>query len=125
MSWNKDFETAQSEWLTWLNNYDAEQKLDDYIFKSQRSSYLGSKRWWKIMEDTRREAGIKQKIGTNGLRKTMALQYIKNAPDKSQALLEVSSQFNHSDLRITERYACLEKKNIDAGKQRMSFIYDK
>ncbi len=77
------------------------------------------------MEDTRREAGIKQKIGTNGLRKTMAHQYIKNAPDKSQALLEVSSQFNHSDLSFTERYACLEKKNIDAGKQRMSFIYDK
>ena len=55
----------------------------------------------------------------------MAHQYIKNAPVKSQALLEVSSQFNLSDLRITERDACLEKKNIDAGKQRMSFIYDK
>lgn len=125
LSWNNDFETALSEWLIWLNSYDAKQELDDYIFKSQKSSYLGSKRWWKIMEDTRKEAGIKQKIGTHGLRKTMAHQYIKNAPDKSQALLEVSSQLGHSDLRVTERYACLEKKNIEAGKQRMSFIYDK
>lgn len=125
LSWNNDFEIALSEWLSWLNNYDTDQKLNDYIFKSQKSEYLGSKEWWKIMEDGRREAGLKQKIGTHGLRKTMAHQYIANAPDKSQALLEVSSQLGHSDLRITERYACLEKKNIEAGKQRMSFIYDK
>ena len=45
--------------------------------------------------------------------------YIESAKQKE------SSQLGHSDLRITERYACLEKKNIEAGKQRMSFIYDK
>ncbi|EXG85796.1 site-specific recombinase XerD [Clostridium sp. ASBs410] len=125
LSWNDDFEIALSEWLSWLNNYDSVQKLDDYIFQSQKSKYLGSKRWWEIMENTRKEAGLKQKIGTHGLRKTMAHQYIKNAPDKSQAFLEVSSQLGHSDLRITERYAYLEKKNIETGKQRMSFIYDR
>ncbi|HBC99435.1 MAG TPA: hypothetical protein DC053_08875 [Lachnoclostridium sp.] len=77
------------------------------------------------MENVRQRASIRQKIGTHGLRKTMAYQYITNAPDKSQALLEVFSQLGHSDLLITERYACLENKNIDAGKQSMSFIYDK
>lgn len=40
------------------------------------------------MESVRKEAGIKQKIGTHGLRKTMAYQYITNAPDKSQALFK-------------------------------------
>ena len=50
---------------------------------------------------------------------------VANVPAKSQALLEVSSQLSYSDLRITERYACLEKKNVESGKQRMSFIYDK
>ncbi len=35
------------------------------------------------------------------------------------------SELGHSDLRITERYGCLEKKNIEAGKPRMSFIYGK
>lgn len=70
LSWNNDFEIALSEWLSWLNNYDSEQKLDDYIFKSQKSEYLVSKEWWKIMEDGRRDAGIEQKIGTHGLRKT-------------------------------------------------------
>jgi len=76
------------------------------------------------VEDTRKEAGIKQKIGTNGLRKTMAHQYIKNAPDKSQALLEVSSQFGHSDLRITERYACSEKKilRLESRECRLSTV---
>ncbi|WP_084719712.1 tyrosine-type recombinase/integrase [Lacrimispora celerecrescens] len=125
LSWNDDFEIALSEWLTWLNNYDSEQELNTYIFKSQKGENINPKEWWKIMENVRKEAGIKQKIGTHGLRKTMAYQYITNAPDKSQALLEVSSQLGHTDLRITERYACLEKKNIEAGKQRMSFIYDK
>lgn len=125
LSWNDDFEIALSEWLTWLNNYDSEQELNTYIFKGQKGENINPKEWWKIMENVRKEAGIKQKIGTHGLRKTMAYQYITNAPDKSQALLEVSSQLGHSDLRITERYACLEKKNIEAGKQRMSFIYDK
>jgi integrase len=125
LSWNNDFEIALTEWLAWLNNYDSEQELNNYIFKSQKGENINPKEWWKIMESVRKEAGIKQKIGTHGLRKTMAHQYIKNAPDKSQALLEVSNQLGHSDLRITERYDCLEKKNIDAGKQRMSFIYDK
>ncbi|GEM_PF-4326930 len=50
---------------------------------------------------------------------------VTNVPDKSQALLEGSSQLSHSDPRITERYVCLEEKNVEAGKQRMSFIYDK
>jgi integrase len=125
LSWNNDFEIALSDWLTWLNNYDSEQDLDSYIFSSQKGGNINPKEWWKIMENVRQDAGIRQKIGTHGLRKTMAYQYITNAPDKSQALLEVSSQLGHSDLRITERYACLEKKNIEAGKQRMSFIYDK
>lgn len=125
LSWNNDFEIALSKWLAWLNSYDSEQELDTYIFKSQKGENINLKEWWKIMESVRKEAGIKQKIGTHGLRKTMAHQYIKNAPDKSQALLEVSSRLGHSDLRITERYACLEKRNIEAGKQRMSFIYDK
>lgn len=123
LSWNDDFEIALSDWLVWLNNYDSEQVLDAYIFSSQKGGNINPKEWWKIMENVRKEAGINQKIGTHGLRKTMAYQYIVNAPDKSQALLEVSSQLGHSDLRITERYACLEKKNIEAGKQRMSFIY--
>jgi len=125
LSWNDDFEIVLSDWLSWLNNYDSEQDLDTYIFRSQKGWSINPKEWWKIMESVRKDAGIKQKIGTHGLRKTMAYQYITNAPDKSQALLEVSSQLGHSDLRITERYACLEKKNIEAGKQRMSFVYGK
>jgi hypothetical protein len=44
---------------------------------------------------------------------------VTNVPDKSQALLEGSSQLSYSDPRITERYVCLEKKNVEAGKQRM------
>ena len=100
-----------------------QQELNDYIFTSQKGSKIGEKSWYDIMEKTRKEAGISQKIGTHGLRKTMANQYIKCANDKAQALMEVSTMFGHSDLRITERYACMEDENIRANKQRTSFIY--
>ncbi|GLB26538.1 hypothetical protein LXJ15735_27790 [Lacrimispora xylanolytica] len=123
LTWNNDFETALNDWLLWLNKYEAEQQIEDYIFKSQKGGNINPKEWWKIMECTRKCAGIKQKIGTHGLRKTMAYQYITNAPNKEDALYEVSDQFGHSDLRITRRYSCLEKKSINEGKQRMSFIY--
>ena len=121
--WNNDFVQVISEWLNWCNIYVEKQELNNYIFTSQKGSKIGEKSWYEIMEKTRKEAGISQKIGTHGLRKTMANQYIKYSDDKAQALMEVSTMFGHSDLRITERYACLEDENIRANKQRTSFIY--
>lgn len=122
--WNNDFECAISDYLYWKKNYEREPELEDYIFTSQKGGYINPKEWWKIMEQTRKEAGITQKIGTHGLRKTMAHQYIKNAEDASEALMEVSNQLGHSDLRITQRYACIERERIKENKQRMSFLYE-
>ena len=121
--WNNDFVQAIVDWLKWCNKMIKQQEVNDYIFTSQKGSKIGEKSWYDIMEKTRKEAGISQKIGTHGLRKTMANQYIKCANDKAQALMEVSTMFGHSDLRITERYACMEDENIRANKQRTSFIY--
>lgn len=118
LSWSDDFEIVLEKWKQVIQP----QKLDGYIFISQKGSCITEKSWYKIVETSRKEAGIVQKIGTHGLRKTMANQYIKCAEDKSQALLEVSNMFGHSDLRITERYACLEDENIKRTKQRMSFL---
>ena len=42
----------------------------------------------------------------NVMKSLRYIRYFKTELKSSQALLEVSSQLGHSDLRITERYAC-------------------
>lgn len=118
LTWSSDFEKVLEKWRDLINPED----INSYIFVSQKGERLTQKAWYKIVENTRKEAGIDQKIGTHGLRKTMANQYIQYSNDKTQALLEVSTMFGHSDLRITERYACLEDENIKATKQKMAFL---
>jgi hypothetical protein len=53
----------------------------------------------------------------------MANRYIKCAEDKGRALVEVSNMLGHSDLRITERYACLEDEDIRNGKEKTAFLF--
>lgn len=129
LTWGKGFEQAMSAWLAWKNTYIRQQELNDYIFTAQKPhkdrktgeirEHIDSKAWYKIVETARKEAGIKQKIGTHGLRKTMANQFIKLSEDKSEALLDVSEQFGHSDVRVTRKYACIQKEQIRKVKQRM------
>lgn len=139
LTWGNDFEQAISAWLAWKNINIKQQKLDDYIFTAQKphkdrrtgelKMHIDIKAWYKIVEAARKEAGIKQKIGTHGLRKTMANQYIKLSEDKSEALLDVSEQFGHSDVRTTRKYACIQREQIRKVKQRMicltEGLYDK
>lgn len=134
LTWGVNFEEAMSDWLSWKNIYIRQQKLDDYIFTAQKShkdritgeirTHIDSKAWYKIVEGARKEAGIKQKIGTHGLRKTMANQYIKLSDDKSEALIDVSEQFGHSDVRCTRKYACIQREQIRKVKQRMVCLTD-
>lgn len=139
LTWGLGFEQAMSAWLAWKNTYIRQQNMDDYIFTAQKPHkdrrtgemrmHIDPKAWYKIVEAARKEAGIKQKIGTHGLRKTMANQYIKLSEDKSEALLDVSEQFGHSDVRITRKYACIQREKIRQTKQRMvcltEGLYDK
>lgn len=130
LTWNSDFEYAMSEWLNWNESIGNKQNLDDYIFTTRRNSYNGKEiehisedSWYRIVEKTRKEAGIKQKIGTHGLRKTMANQYITRAENQSKALREVSTMFGHADLRTTEIYSCLDDQEVRANKENLSFLY--
>lgn len=134
LTWGNGFEQAMSGWLAWKNTHIRQQGLDDYIFTAQKphkdrktgeiKMHIDSKAWYKIIEAARKEAGIKQKIGTHGLRKTMANQYIKLSDDKSEALLDVSEQFGHSDVRTTRKYACIQREQIRKVKQRMVCFND-
>lgn len=126
LSWNSDFEKIMRTWLNWKNeNMEEAQELDDYIFDSQKGEgHIKEKSFYKIMEDTRKMAGIPQKIGTHGCRKTMVNRYIKTADNKSDALLEMQEYLGHSSIRITLRYACLELESINETKEKMEFLED-
>ena len=127
--WGTNFESAISDWLAWKNKFIKQQELDEYIFTAQKPHqdrktgeikvHIDSKAWYKIMEVARKEAGIKQKIGTHGLRKTMVNQYIKLSEDKSLAMEEMSGYLGHTDIRTTRVYSCVQRENLKMVKQRM------
>lgn len=137
--WGVNFEEAMSAWLAWKNAYIRQQQLDDWIFTAQKPhkdrrtgevrAHIDSKAWYKIVEAARKEAGIRQKIGTHGLRKTMVNQYIKLSDDKSLAMEEMSDYLGHSDIRTTRVYSCMQRENQKRIKQRMicltEGLYDK
>lgn len=134
LSWSDDFEIELSGYLKWLNDNLREQSISDFIFTSQKEHYddylkimtnhIQPKEWWKIMENTRKTAGIDQKIGTHGLRKTMVHSFIMSSEDKSDALEKMRMELNHEKITTTDKYACTNNKNeIKEGKQRSAFIF--
>lgn len=123
--WNSDFETALLNFYDWRKeNYPSQEiNLDDYIFVSRKGGNVGRIEWWRIVESARKEAGIEQKIGTHGLRKTMAHSYIENSSDKSTALMEVCIQLGHSSPKVTSRYACIEENVMKENRRKTSCIF--
>ena len=133
LTWNYDVEDVLIDWLNWLSEHGEPQKLDDFIFTSPKVSFdketgkcLGNaiqvRSFWRIMEKTRKEAGIKQKIGTHGCRKTMVNRHIKLSDDKTEGLIEMQGYLNHSSARITLGYACVTQEKIQQTKDRMAFL---
>lgn len=127
--WNSDFEEVMSRWLKWKNENVKTQNINGYIFDSQKkkcsdgsNDHITAKSYYKVIEETRKEAGIRQKIGNHGCRKTMANRFLKFSPNKYDGMQELCGLFGHSDIRITERYACSEQESIQKTKERMAFL---
>lgn len=119
LRYDSDFRMAITNWYNWLVEHDEKPELDDYIFPSNKNECMTEKSWYKVMETTRKEAGIKQKIGTHGLRKTYGHSYYLAAKDKSQALVQLMMIFGHSDMRITLAYICISDEEIFENQERM------
>ena len=119
LRYDSDFRMAIINWYNWLVEHDEKPELDDYIFPSNKNECMTEKSWYKVMETTRKEAGIKQKIGTHGLRKTYGHSYYLAAKDKSQALVQLMMIFGHSDMRITLAYICISDEEIFENQERM------
>lgn len=124
LRYDSDFRMAITNWYNWLIEHGEKPELDDYIFQSNKNNYVTDKAWYKVMEITRKEAGIKQKIGTHGLRKTYGHSYYLAAMDKSQALVQLMMIFGHADMRITLAYICISDEEIFENQERMCIFSD-
>ena len=107
LRYDSDFKMAIQNWHKWLEDHNETPELTDYIFSSNKGEHIGEMTWYRTVERNRIKAGIKQSIGTHGLRKTFGHSYYLAAPDKQQALIQLMTIFGHSDMRITLRYICI------------------
>lgn len=120
LHWNSDFEKAIEGYRQWLISDGEELKLENPVFISQKGTPVDVRSWWRVMSSATKAVGITQKVGTHGLRKTGVHRYIEKAPDKSEALMEMSCDLGHSDVRITSRYACITDEKLREGVERTS-----
>lgn len=119
LRYDSDFKMAIQNWHKWLEDHNETPELTDYIFSSNKGEHIGEMTWYRTVERNRIKAGIKQSIGTHGLRKTFGHSYYLAAPDKQQALIQLMTIFGHADMRITLRYICITDEEIFKNQERM------
>lgn len=111
--YNSDFRKAVTLWRKWLQEYGYNVELDDYIFKSNRGGHVTEDLWYKTVVRNCKLAGIKQPIGTHGLRKTYGRRVYMNAKRKDEALTYLTRVFGHSSPRITVIYIRILDEEIE------------
>lgn len=84
----------------------------DYIFLGTNKNSIKEKTWYDKVEEYRKEAGIEQKIGTHGLRKTFGRRYYMAAENKWDALIQLQRIFRHSSPEVTLLYICVTDQEI-------------
>lgn len=119
LRFDSDFKETINSWLQWNIEHGYRPDLDDYVFKTQKRKHIEEKSWYTIVERARIEAGIKQSIGTHGLRKTFGHRYYLSAPNKQEALTQLMIIFAHSDMRVTLKYICISDEEIFENQERM------
>ena len=83
-----------------------------YVFQTSKNNSIKQKTWYDIVEEYRIEAGIQQKIGTHGLRKTFGRRYYMAADNKWDALIQLERIFRHGSPEITLVYICVTDQEI-------------
>lgn len=85
LTWNEDLKVTLENWLTWLK-LSGKVTVDDYVFTTTHG-HIEISTWLEIVNKATKSVGIKQRIGTRGLRKTMINRYYKQQDNKLPNLL--------------------------------------
>ena len=103
--------------IDWLNKYlnSARPHLlkgrlsDNTIFLSKLGKPMSRMGFWKILDKSSREAGIRKKVHPHTMRHSFATHLIENGAD----LRAVQEMLGHADISTTQIYTHLDRTHID------------
>lgn len=110
--YNDNFKGAIERWRQFLLENGEDIDIRNYVFQTSKNNSIKQKTWYDIVEEYRIEAGIQQKIGTHGLRKTFGRRYYMAADNKWDALIQLERIFRHGSPEITLVYICVTDQEI-------------
>lgn len=96
----------------YMNNVKLE--YGDYLFPSRKGNEpISEGSIHKILKQIQRDLKLPYNIGTHSLRKTFAYWVIHNNKDNPMVLMALQEMLNHSDQRVTFRYAGITQEEND------------
>ena len=96
---------------------------DDYLFFSRKGGMLDRSSLFRILKSAQKDLKLPYNIGTHTLRKTFAYWTIQNNRDNPIALMALQKMLNHSDQRVTFRYAGILQEEVDSLYEGLSDIF--
>lgn len=122
-------EAVREEATKYLNTIHWKIELDDFIFLNpSTNSYVKPKRFYTIITEASKRAGITYHISTHSMRSTfsnIALCLDKTSIDMN-AIAKMQALLNHSDARTTMRYLGTLREMLDRTREVVSdFILGK
>lgn len=122
-------EAVREEATKYLNTIHWKIELDDFIFLNPlTNSYVKPKRFYTIITEASKRAGITYHISTHSMRSTfsnIALCLDKTTIDMN-AIAKMQALLNHSDARTTMRYLGTLREMLDRTREVVSdFILGK
>lgn len=97
--------------------------LSNPLFFSDKGGYLSEPSIFRILKKAQRDLNLPYNIGTHSLRKTFAYWIIHNNKDNPMALFALQKMLNHSDQRVTFRYAGILQDETDEMYQSIGNLF--
>lgn len=94
-----DVRQAAEKYRAILSDYNITPSPDTRIFDMTKQNVI------KTLKRAARKCGFTENIGTHTMRKTFAYWYLMNHKNDSRAATVLQAMFNHSDGKITMKYA--------------------
>lgn len=86
---------------------------NSFLFRSKKGEMLDTRSAHKILKSMSRDLSLPYNVGTHTLRKTFAYWTIKMHSNDGDILTSLQSMLNHSDQRVTFRYANIDQDTQD------------
>lgn len=88
----------------YVDEFDPDINSDKFLFKSNKTGALKSRRLNEIISEAAKECGIQYRVGSYSLRKTFGYWFIKNNNNDMTALAKLQELYNHDSPATTLRY---------------------